>query len=159
MKNILLPTILAVTVAISATLVNSAEAVKPAAVELPKVAKFENVTWHSLWYFQFKASQADKAIAVWERFEPVWRKANPNQPLPLILKPVSGKWHLLVIWTIPDGAKGLEWRQSPQDENFWKALAEEAGGAEKAMGLWTDFVDCIQDQQTEIAIANKATAK
>lgn len=135
-------------------MLRSADAPQSSTPELPKALKQENVKWHALMYLRFKSDKADRGFAIFERLQKAWRKSGAAPALSYMMR--SGKWNVLVIFEVPDGARGLDWLVSPDDAKFFKALADQEGGTEKGMALWGEFSGCLQEQATELAVVNQS---
>jgi hypothetical protein len=119
------------------------------APQLPKALKLENRTWYKLWYLRYTPSKADRARQLVERVAKAGAEAYPTPPI--VLEFQTGRWHLLTILKVRDGAQGLDWWQDPDDEKFWQVLARQEGGADKALALFGELMECVQDQHYELA--------
>ena len=131
-----------------------ADDTRVAGVPAAKGVKLENVTWRNLWYIKFKPGQSERGLALWERFEKAWQKA--QMPPATRLRMQSGRWSLITIFTLSEGVHSLEWMKDPLSAKFDQALAEQEGGPEKAEALFQEFNDCVMDEESELAFEPKS---
>ncbi|MFQ5891059.1 MAG: hypothetical protein ACE5JR_13610 [Gemmatimonadota bacterium] len=118
------------------------------AQELPKAAKYENVTWATAVDVQFKAGQADEALEiVHNHLKPAADAVGWNV---LVLEYQTGEWNARYVFPLADGPAGLEWNVSPAAEEWWAALAEREGGAEAAFNMFQSYQAMVARSQSNV---------
>ncbi len=120
------------------------------AQELPKAAKYENVTWYQALYFKFKSGKANDALKIIYDHFVLADKASGRKFINFDMR--TGEWHHVVYFPIEDGASGLAWKVAPIDEKWWAELAKHLGGAKKAQELWAKWDELVADSKSEIVM-------
>ena len=101
-------------------------------------------------YVKFKAGQRESAMEIiTEHFVPASEKAGTPGPM-LAIHFQTGKWDAAFIWNLQGGMADLEWYRSPNDIKWFEALSELAGGEEKAVAIWADYISKVAHAQTEV---------
>jgi len=120
------------------------------AQELPKAAKYENVTWYQVVYIKFKPVKADDALKIiYDHFVPA-DKASGREIINFDTR--TGEWDHVVYFPMEDGASGLAWKVAPKGEKWWAELAKQLGGAKKAQDLLAKFYELVADRKSEIVM-------
>ena len=120
------------------------------AQELPKAAKYENVTWYPVGYFKFKPGKVDDALKIiYDHFVPA-DKASGREIINFDTR--TGEWHHVVYFPMEDGASGLAWKVAPKGEKWWAELAKQLGGAKKAQELYAKFNELVADSKSGIVM-------
>ncbi len=120
------------------------------AQELPKAAKYENVTWYEAVYIKFKPGKADDALKIiYDHFVPA-DKASGRKIINFDMR--IGDWHHVVYFPMEDGASGLAWKVAPKDEKWWAELAKQLGGAKKARELLAKWNELVADSRSEMVM-------
>ena len=75
------------------------------AQELPKAAKYENVTWYSVGYIKFKPGKVDDGLKIiYDHFVPA-DKASGREIINFDTR--TGEWHHVVYFPMEDGAERI----------------------------------------------------
>ncbi len=120
------------------------------AQELPKAAKYENVTWYQVVSIKFKPGKTGDALKIiYDHFVPA-DKASGRQYMNFDMR--TGEWHHVVYFPMEDGASGLAWKVSPNGEKWWTELAKQLGGAKEAQDLWAKYLELVADSKSEIVM-------
>jgi hypothetical protein len=118
------------------------------AQELPKAEKRENVQYYEAFFVKFKPGMEGQGWeAIYEHFINVDKKLG-RKVRAYDLQ--TGGWNHVVFFPI-DGPDHFSWSTSPADEEWWAALAEQEGGAEKAQEIFNNFLAAVADTKTELA--------
>ena len=118
------------------------------AQELPTAEKRENVQYYEAMFVKFKPGMADQAWdAIYEHFINVDKKLGRKVRAYDIQ---TGGWDTIVFFPI-DGPDYFSWSTSPADEEWFAALAEQEGGAEKAWEVFNRYLAAVADSKTELA--------
>jgi hypothetical protein len=118
------------------------------AQELPKAEKRENVQYYEALFVKFKPGMADQAWeAIYDHFVNVDKKIG-RKVRAYDLQ--TGGWDLVVFFPI-EGPDHLSWSTSPQDEEWWAALAELEGGADKAQEIFKKYLEAVAESKFELA--------
>lgn len=119
------------------------------AQELPKAKKLENRTWHEVVMVKFEPGKMGQAMnIIHNHFEKAGKAA--GTPGPQLFEMRSGEWDILLVWTMDDISE-MNWEVGPDSEKWWKAMAEQEGGAEKAMKVWQNYIDMVEETTSYIA--------
>jgi hypothetical protein len=120
------------------------------AQDLPKAAKYTNMTWYSIGYYKFKPGEAENAQKLIANYFMKADKAAGRGVINFNL--VTGEWDHIALFPLDGGASGLEWSVGPSEEKWWAELAKLAGGAAKAQDLNKRFNEMIANSKTEVAM-------
>ena len=120
------------------------------AQELPKAAKYENVTWYQVVYVKYKPGKVDDALKIiYDHFVPAG-KASGREVINFDMR--TGEWHHVVYFPMEDGASGLAWKVGPKVEKWWAELAKQVGGGKEAQDLYAKYIGLIADEKSEIVM-------
>ena len=120
------------------------------AKELPKAAKYENVTWYIVNHTKFKPGKVDEGLKIiYEHFVPTDRAIGRDV---ITFEPLTGDWDHMVFFPMEDGASGIGWKVTPKGEKWWAEMAKRLGGAEKAQDLWARFNELVAERKSEIVM-------
>ena len=120
------------------------------AQELPKAAKYENVTWYQVVYVKFKPGKVDDALKIiYDHFVQADKKSGREI---INFDTRTGEWHHVVYFPMEDGASGLAWTVAPKGEKWWAELAKQLGGEKKAQELLAKFNELVADSKSEIVM-------
>lgn len=120
--------------------------------DMPKAKKMENKTWHQIVLIDFESGESDKAMEIiHDHFIKASEKAGTPQPRELVMQ--TGKWDLMVIWD-HESPSFLAWEVAPEQEKFFKALAEMEGGAEQAHELFDEYYSTIEESKSFLATSD-----
>lgn len=118
------------------------------AQELPQAEKRENVQYYEALFVKFKPGMADQAWdAIYEHFINVDKEIG-RQVRAYDLQ--TGEWDMVVFFPIA-GPERFSWITSPQEEEWWAALAEQEGGAEQAGKIFQQYLDAVAAHKFELA--------
>jgi hypothetical protein len=107
-----------------------------------------NVQYYEALFVKFKPGMADQAWdAIYEHFINVDKKLG-RKVRAYDLQ--TGGWNMVVFFPI-DGPDNLSWSTSPEDEEWFAALAEQEGGAEKAWEVFNKYLEAVADSKFELA--------
>ena len=116
----------------------------------PLPAKAEKVA--GVRYLAIETITAKPGARLWtlisKHFIPATKAA--GLPVPVTYHTETGETKTIVISPLTGGTGDLEWSVSPDDVKFFAALAQQEGGADKAMALWKEFNDGIASRSREI---------
>lgn len=111
--------------------------------EEPEPEKYEDASWYALVQVDFKPGKRDDAMKmVREYYMPAGQEAGTPAPV-MHLQHQSGEWDWTVIWHMEGGPADMEWKQTADDIEWQKKLAELAGGPDKAKELgekWSSYI-------------------
>jgi len=118
--------------------------------ELPQAQKLENQSWHQVVLVNFKPGTTNQAMnIIHNHFEKAGQKIGLPGPS-LMMEMKSGDWDLMLVWNMNDIAE-MNWSVTPEDESWWKQLAKQEGGADKAMTLWEEYMGYIDNSTSYLA--------
>lgn len=125
--------------------------------ELPKAKKMEGHAWHQVVMVKFKPGAIDKAQKMIDEH---FAKAGMNAELkgPQIIQFKTGEWDMMFVWTM-DSISDMDWEISPDDEKWWAQMAEQEGGADKAMQVMQQYMDLIETSTSYLATSRQPTAE
>lgn len=118
--------------------------------DLPKAKKMENTVWHSVVMVDYKPGKTGEALGIIRNhFMKAGEKSGTPGPSQM-LEMRSGDWDLMLVWDMDD-ISDMNWEVSPENEKWWKALADQEGGNDKAMEVWQKYMDTIERSTSYIA--------
>lgn len=113
--------------------------------------KREGAEYHAVWFLDFESGREDAAIKIIEDyFVPASEKAGTDMPV-FELNMLTGRWDMLIGWKMAGGPADLAWEISPDDEKWFAALGEIAGGPEEAQEILADFDAHVAAEKMEVA--------
>ena len=116
-----------------------------------KPKKFENPSWKRVVMISFQPGKMERAMTiVKDYFMVASKKAGTTSP-DMMLDMYSGGWDVMVIWSMKGGLEELNWEISPDNIAWQKALAEVAGGEEKAKALRAEYSSLVARSSAELA--------
>jgi len=122
--------------------------------ELPKAQKMENTSWHEVVMLDFKSGmERDAMDIINNHFLKAVKNADIEGPAKTFVME-TGKWDLLLVWNL-DSITDLNWEVSPENEKWFKALAEQEGGPQEAMDLLGKYESMIQTSTSHLATTKK----
>lgn len=119
----------------------------PSDTVLPKSEKMRVTGWYKVYYFKFKHGKVEAAHTIIDKLV-MARRAVKREPLPFFF--VTGDWDHMVILPLQDGPAELAWSLSPNDEAWWKALAEIEGSPQAAKDLVAEFRGSIARRKMDV---------
>ena len=123
------------------------------AQELPTASKMENQQWHEVVLIKYEAGKTGEALGIIrDHFEKAGKKAGVPGPKMFVMR--TGDWDVMLVWDMDDVSE-MNWQVSPEGEKWWKALAEQEGGADKAMEVWQKYIDLVENSTTALATSSK----
>lgn len=124
------------------------------AQETPKAKKMEGKTWHQVVMVKFKPGMSGEAMKVIQNhFVKAGEKSGGAGPS-MMMEMRSGDWDMMLVWDMKD-ISDMNWEVSPEDEKWWKAMAEQEGSAENAMKVWQNYMGMIEDTNSYLATSSK----
>lgn len=124
------------------------------AQDTPTAKKMENKVWHSVVMVDFKPGTVGEAMGIIQNhFQKAGMKAGVPGPSTM-LEMRSGEWDLMLVWDMED-ISDMNWEVSPENEKWWKAMAEQEGGADKAMEVWKKYMSMIDRSTSYLATSTK----
>ncbi|WP_224484589.1 hypothetical protein [Robertkochia aurantiaca] len=121
------------------------------AQEPMKAEKYDNPQWYyivSVDYAPGKYDQAKKFIE--DYFIKASEKAGTSGPV-MALEMNSGTYDAMYIWHMKDGLDEMNWKTTADDVEWFKAMAELAGGQEKAQEIWQEYQSLVSSSKAELA--------
>jgi hypothetical protein len=116
------------------------------AEETFKAKKWDNPEWYYLVHVDFEPGKTEEAIKlINEHFAPASKEAGTPGPCMMLIHH-TGEWNMTFVWHMKDGAAGLDWEISPDEEKWMAALVKREGGMEKAMELINAYRDLIEKE-------------
>ncbi|MEL7532139.1 MAG: hypothetical protein AAFN10_12555 [Bacteroidota bacterium] len=113
--------------------------------------KRDNPQWKRVVMLDFKAGKENRAIEIIDDyFKVASEKASTPGP-EVMVDFQTGSWDRMAIWGM-DGIESMNWALSPDNQKWWAALTELAGGEEKAEALWAEYQACIARSSSELAL-------
>lgn len=110
----------------------------------------EDASYVSVTHIAFKPGQRESAMQIIaEHFVAATEKAGTAGPM-LVIHYQTGKWDMAVVWNLEGGTADLEWNRSPDNVKWFEALAEIAGGADKADEIWSSYISKVADSTSQI---------
>jgi hypothetical protein len=120
------------------------------AQDAPKAEKYDNPVWYSMTHVKYKPGKLDEAMEmIREHFEPASMAAGTPSPA-MVLVNHSGEWDLTIIWKMKGGLSAMEWKTSPDNVKWMKALKEHLGGDGKMEEVMGQYQSLIQNSSTVI---------
>lgn len=93
----------------------------------------------------------ERAIEIIETcFSPAAMKSGSEAP-EMVLLHHTGSWDMTVVWKLSGGPADLAWEISPDDVKWMAAMAEAAGGPDKAMEIWQEYESLTAKVSTTLA--------
>lgn len=113
--------------------------------------KHENLEWYTISYFEWEDGKAEDAKKIIEEyFKP--SAQDVGQQLPVMeLDLLFSEWDHMVVFPIEEGLEAFEWKTSPSDVEWMKALQERAGSEERAEEIWEEFGSYIKKSKAQLA--------
>lgn len=111
----------------------------PAAAQEDRQAKrYENVDWHQVVLVDFKHGKKTRAMEiVREYYDPATEKSGTQRPRAIEFQ--TGPWDMMLIWTMEDGPSEMTWETHPEGLKWMNAVAEIAGGEDKAQKILDEY--------------------
>lgn len=142
MKKLMLATVLLGLITFGSTSVFAQTDAKP--------TKYENPQWKRVVYLDFKNGKYGRSKEIVEKYYmPASTKAGTPGP-EMILEMNTGEWDLMVVWGMKGGIADMDWKQSPDNIAWRKALNEIAGGADKAKAILDEYSGLINRSSAQI---------
>lgn len=117
--------------------------------DLPKAERRENAAYYEALFVKFKPGKADEAYGyIYDHFVKADQKIG-RKVMAFDLQ--TGDWDMVVFFPLKEGVAELNWSTTPTDEAWWKALAEQAGGAEKAQSMFQAYLETVAFSKSEVA--------
>jgi hypothetical protein len=114
-----------------------------------KAKKMEGHTWHQVVMVKFKPGTVDKAKNIIDNHF-VKAGMEANVPGPTIMEFKTGEWDMMFVWKM-NSINDMEWEIHPDDEKWWAAMVAQEGNEEKAMKVWQDYMNIIENSTTVLA--------
>jgi hypothetical protein len=107
--------------------------------------------WYEIYEVDFKSGQMEAAIDLIENyFAPAGMKSGDPGPL-VVLIHHTGEWDMTAIFKLEGGPGDMAWEIAPDDVKFMTAMAEIAGGPDKAQEVWAKWESLVARSSTTIA--------
>jgi len=114
------------------------------------VTQGDDAKYLSITHVAFKPGQREAAMEIIaEYFVAAGEKSGVPGPI-MAIHYQTGKWDAAFVWEMAGGMADLEWYRSPDDLKWFAALAEIAGGADKADEIWGNYISKVADVKTEV---------
>ena len=118
-----------------------------------KAKKMEGHTWHQVVMVKFKPGSMDKAKNIINNhFAKAGMEA--NLPGPQMMEFKTGEWDMMFVWSM-DSISDMDWEIHPDDEKWWAAMVAQEGSEEKAMKVWQDYMDTIENSNMVLATSRE----
>ncbi|MFY0654899.1 MAG: hypothetical protein JXQ96_22910 [Cyclobacteriaceae bacterium] len=142
MKNLILQ------IAIAGALIFGSTNASAQASDQP--SKYENPEWKSVVYVDFKSGKYGRAKEIVDKYYlPASKKSGTPGP-EMVLEMRTGEWDLMIIWGFEGGISDMDWKNSPNNIAWTKALNELAGGADKAKAIREEYSGLISRSSSQI---------
>lgn len=116
----------------------------------PKAERYANVTWYRVDTVRYKNGHMHDALRIIRKyFLPASHKSGNT---PMILVHRSGISSVTFIWKMKHGIDEMDWKTSPWQVRFFKALSEAAGSPEKARKIFASYENDIAEDNDVIAM-------
>jgi hypothetical protein len=121
------------------------------AQELPTATKFTDVSWYMISHVAYEPGQRQAALAIIrEHLAPAADAAGLEKPQ--LFEHQTGEWDVTLIWSMPEGAAGMEWEINPWQESWWASFAEREGGMEAGMAIWQDYIGKVSRASSSVVV-------
>lgn len=112
--------------------------------------KHENPQWYMMTSVDYHSGKTSKAREIIENYyQKVAEKAGTPTPA-AAYSLETGTYDYIYVWKMQDGVESLNWDISPNNVKWMKALAEVAGGKEKAAEIRKEYAACVREAKSEL---------
>ena len=121
--------------------------------EMPKAKKMEGHSWHQVVMVKYMPGTMSDAMKM---ISDHFMKAgmNAETPGPQIMEFKTGEWDMMMVWTM-DNIQDMDWEVTPDDEKWWKAMANQEGGMDKAMKVMQKYMDIVDRSTSYLAMTRQ----
>lgn len=112
----------------------------------------DSAKWKSVVKVNYKPGKRDEALGIIrDYYVKASIKAGTLRP-ESVLEMHTGDYDLLIIWHMKGGITDMTWEKSPDNIKWRAALNELAGSKEKAQEILTQYINCVETTENDIAM-------
>ncbi|MFN2100950.1 hypothetical protein [Altererythrobacter sp. MF3-039] len=120
----------------------------PALADDHAAPEMRQVAWYEVMLIKWKEGKGGRAHEIIQLFEATDKALGREGVIDLHMG--TGEWDSIVAMPMLNGPAAIAWQTNPADEEWNAKFIELNGGEEAAMKLWSEFNDCILEQQRQI---------
>lgn len=125
------------------------------AQEAPQPKRWTGVDWYRVAHYSFKAGKRDDAMKLIQTYFAPATEAAGTPPPVMALEHQTGPWDMTLIWAMPDGPADMSWEINPNELKWFGAMAQIAGGPEKAQEILEQFEALVASSTSTIALQRR----
>ncbi|MBZ9728068.1 hypothetical protein LB467_00045 [Salegentibacter sp. JZCK2] len=111
--------------------------------------KHENLKWYTITYFDFHDGKIDEAMKlVNEYFKPTDQDLGEDV---MDFELLYNEWDHMVIFPMKEGLEVFEWKTSPHEIEWMKALEKHAGSKEKVKEIMEEWESYVKKSKSHLA--------
>ena len=129
-------------------------AVPSISVAQDKVEKRDAAGYYYVVHYELKPGSMDKFTEMTKKLMAIDAKVGNKSPM--VFNAMTGEWDVIAIFPVEDGLGSMEYKYTPRDVAFNKALLESMGGdKEKVQAMWKEFGGLIEKSESELVYMRK----